>query len=317
MARVTTSILPQPVQVYYDRVLLSMADPSLIHAKGAMKKTLASKSGNKIRMERYKDIGTATVPLGNTGETPPDSSMSSIFIDAEIQWYGKYVTINEQVDLTSQSPVLNQRAKLLGRSMRQTEDELVRDLLVTTPFSIFSIGGVNGDNPTELTRSDIQDTVKALLSNDALTVTESIEGTNKFGTAPVSSAYMAMGHTDLSATLENINGFKSSIEYAAQKNISSAEWGSIGHVRFLLSSRGSISATASALGESVYNTLITGMEAYAMIGLEKDNAKFIYHDTKTAGGPLELNSTGGWKMSYAHAITNDAWIANLKSTLQV
>jgi len=36
MARVTTSLLPQPVQVYYDRVLLSMEDPRLIHTKVAM-----------------------------------------------------------------------------------------------------------------------------------------------------------------------------------------------------------------------------------------------------------------------------------------
>ena len=98
MARVTTSILPAPVQVYYDRILLSMADPSLIHAYAANKRNLASRSGNTIRLERYNDIGTGTVPLGNTGVTPPSSSMSSVFVDAQIQWYGKWTEINEQVN---------------------------------------------------------------------------------------------------------------------------------------------------------------------------------------------------------------------------
>jgi len=210
---------------------------------------------------------------------------------------------------------LNQRAKLLGRSLRQTEDELVRNLLATTAFSIFAVGGVNGDAPTEITLSDVQDVVKALLGNDAKTVSDSIEGTNKFGTAPVPNAYVGMGHTDLSSTLENVNGFKPTIDYSSQKLLAPSEWGSLGRVRFLLSSRGSKVLASSGLGNTVYNTIITGMEAYTTVGLENNNAKFIYHDYKIAGGPLELNSTGGWKMSYAQAITNDAWVANLKSTV--
>ena len=315
MARVTTSMLPPPVQVYYDRVLLSMEDPSLIYAFAAEKRNLASRSGNTIRMERYDDLGTATVPLGNLGNTPPNKSMGSVFVDAQIQFYGTWVEINDQVELTSQSPVLNQRAKLLGRSMRQTEDELVRDMLATTAFTVFATGGISADVPTEITLSDIQEVVRGLLGHDAKTVSDSITGSSKFGTAPIPNAYVGMGHTDLSTTLENINGFKSTIEYSSQKLLAPSEWGSLGRVRFLLSSRGSKNLAASGLGNTVYNTIITGMEAYTTIGLEKNNASFIYHDYKTAGGPLELNSTGGWKMSFAQAITNDAWVANLKSTI--
>jgi len=144
MAIQTTSLLPPPVQIYYDRVLLSMAEPNLIFTKLAMKKNLSARSGNTIRFERWNDIGSKIVPLGNIGITPPSSDMTRAWVDAEINWFGTYIEINEQVDLTSQSPVLNQRAKLLGRSMRFTEDELVRNLLVTTPFVLWCVAGVNG-----------------------------------------------------------------------------------------------------------------------------------------------------------------------------
>lgn len=199
--------------------------------------------------------------------------------------------------------------------MRQTEDDLIRDLLATTAFSIFAVGGVGGDSPTEITLSDIQDCVKSLLSNDAKTVSSSVDASNKFGTAPVPNAYIGMGHTDLSSTLENINGFLGTHEYGSKAMIDQAEWGTVGRVKFLLSSRGSVSSNASALGYDVYNTIIAGMEAYTTVGLESANAKFIYHSTREAGGPLELNSTGGWKMAHAQAITNDSWICNLKSTV--
>jgi len=227
----------------------------------------------------------------------------------------KWIEINEQCDLTSQSPVLNQRAQLLGRSLRQTEDELIRELLKTTAYVVFATGGVNGDVPSELTLSDVQFVVRSLLSNDAKTIGDSIEGTNKFGTSPIPNAYLGMGHTDLSSTLENINGFAGTHTYASQKTLDSAEWGTLGRVRFLLSSKGSVTPTSSANDHDVYNTFITGMESYATIALENNNAQFLYHDKRMAGGPLELNSTGGWKMSYGQALTNDAWICNLKSTL--
>ena len=80
--------------------------------------------------------------------------------------------------------VLNECAARLGVSLRQTEDQLTRDMLASTASFINCTGGVNGDVPTELTRSDIDDVVRALLGNNAYTIMDNIEGQDKFGTAP-------------------------------------------------------------------------------------------------------------------------------------
>lgn len=314
MATNTTSSLPAPIQMYYDEVLLSTAVSNLIHSMAASEKSLKGKSGPIIRMERYQRLDTAPVPLGNTGVTPPGQLLSSVYIDAKINFYGSYVKINEQLPITSQSPVLNQATIRLGQSMRETEDQLMRDMLATTASVIFSTGGVNGDTPTELTLSDVQDVVRTLLSNDAKTISDSIDGTNKFGTAPVSNAYVGLSHVDNSSVLSNMNGFTRTYQYGSQAGIKQTEWGAVDSVRFFLSSRGSKSANASGAGKDVYNTFIVGMEAYANVKLDNYKSKFIYHDGRY-DGPLELNQTVGWKMAEAPVITNDAWIVNLKSTL--
>lgn len=312
MATNTTSTLPQPIQLYYDNVLLSTPVPNLIHSMAAMSKSLKGKSGQTIRMERYNRLETAPVPLGNTGITPPGQLLSSVFIDAKLSFYGDYVKINEQLPVTSQSPVMNQTTTRLGQAMKETEDQLMRDMLATTATVIFATGGVNGDTPTEMTLADLQDVTKTLLSNDAKTIIESVEGANKFGTAPVSNAYIAMAHTDLSSTLSNMNGFINTIQYPNQSGIKSTEWGSVDRERFFLSSRGSVEANASGAGENVYNTFICGMEAYAHVKLDNYSSKFVYNDGLD---PLKLNQYVGWKMSEVPVITNDAWIVNLKSTL--
>jgi hypothetical protein len=52
----------------------------------------------------------------------------------------------------------------------QTEDQLTRDMLAGTAAFINCTGGVDGDNPTEITLSDVQTVVRTLLSNNAYTI---------------------------------------------------------------------------------------------------------------------------------------------------
>ena len=57
-------------------------------------------------------------------------------------------------------------------------------MLAGTASFINSTGGVDGDNPTEITRSDVDTVVRALLNNNAYSIMDNIEGEDKFGTAP-------------------------------------------------------------------------------------------------------------------------------------
>lgn len=314
MAINTTSNLPAPVQTYYDDVLLSTPSPTLIHALGATGKTLKGKSGQTIRMERYERLDTAPVPLGNSGITPPGQLLDSVFVDAKVSFYGSWIKINEQVKVTSESPVLNQATLRLGQSMKETEDQLMRDMLATTATSINCVYGQNGETPSDLSLADVQDSVKTLLSNDAKTISASIEGANKFGTSPISTAYLGLTHTDLSSSLSNMDGFVRTYQYGSQEGIKQSEWGAVDSVRFFLSSRGSKMDNASSAGNDVYNTFVCGMEAYANVKMDNYKSEFIYHDGRY-DGPLELNQTAGWKMADVPVITNDAWIVNLRSTL--
>ena len=57
-------------------------------------------------------------------------------------------------------------------------------MLAATAGFINCTGGVNGDMPTEITRADVNEVVRTLLSNNAYTILDNIEGADKFGTAP-------------------------------------------------------------------------------------------------------------------------------------
>lgn len=310
----TTTILPAPVQQSFSFKLLSVPVPNMIHKIPAMKKNMPRNGGQILRMRRYNPLATAMVPLGNTGVTPPAQTLTAVDIDARISFYGTYVQLNEQVTLQNQDPVLNECARRLGVSLRQTEDQLTRDMLASTASFINCTGGVNGDNPTEITRADVDTVVRTLLNNNAYTIMDNIEGEDKFGTAPVRDAYFALSSTQLTGNLDNVNGFIHKNNYPAPMNALRSEWGAIGNLRFLVSSIGSTTPVASNLGADVYNIFCVGMEAYACIEQDGYSAQFIYRPP-IYDGPLALNASVGYKFAEVPRITNDLWVINLRATL--
>jgi N4-gp56 family major capsid protein len=310
----TTSVLPAPIQQSFGEKLLSVPTPNNIYKIPAMLKKMKAGGGKTIRYRRYNPLQTSMVPLSNDGLTPVAQVLTAVDIDATIGYYGTYIIINEQVTVAAQDPVLNEAAKRLGVALRQTEDELTRDMLISTAAFINAVGGVNGDSPTEITRYDVNDVVRTLLGNNAFTILDNIEGANKFGTAPVRSAYFCMTHTDMTSDLENVNGFQSKNQYPSPMNQLDSEWGAAGNARFVVSSNASKSVAASNKGADVYNNIFCGMEAYACIEQDQYSAQFIYRPPMF-DGPLALNCSVGYKFAEVSRILNDLWLVNLRTTL--
>lgn len=181
MAITTTSVLPAPVQQSFSFKLLSVPVPYMIHKVPADLKAMPRNGGTTLRMRRYNPLATATVPLGNSGITLPPQQLIAINIDAQMDFYGTYILLNEQVTLQNQDPVLNEAAQRLGVSLRQTEDELMRNMLQSTASFINCTGGTDGDNPTEITRQDVDNVVRLLRGNNAYSFLTGVEGENRFG----------------------------------------------------------------------------------------------------------------------------------------
>ena len=129
----------------------------MIHNIPAMLKQMPRNGGTTLRMRRYNPLATATVPLGNSGVTPPPQSLTAINIDADIDFYGTYIILNEQVTLQNQDPVLNEAAQRLGVSLRQTEDELTRNMLASTASFINCTAGTNGRKYVAVIKSSLMD----------------------------------------------------------------------------------------------------------------------------------------------------------------
>ena len=275
---------------------------------------MPSKSGTTARFRRYNNLATATVPLTD-GVTPPPQVLSALNIDAKIDWYGSFVILTDQLTLQIQDPILNETGSLLAQSMRETHDELTRDMREAGAAQIDCVNGTNGDLPTELTFADIQSVYVALQLQSARLINDVIEGDLKFGTAPIRPAYWSMANTAIIPTLENVQGFIHEANYPSNMSVLYAEFGSVGNSRWTVSPLGSVSPNASALGADVYNCFLVGQQYYGIVDLEGAFPSTYYQPLGWGNDPLHQRMSMGFKYAGAYRILNDAWGNNLRTTL--
>jgi N4-gp56 family major capsid protein len=135
--------LPPEVRTYFDRLLLTLARPYFIYDLFAQKRQIPMNSGLQMVFRRYGTLTAATVPLTD-GQTPPGDSLSVTDFQAQIQWYGSFVTITDQVQYVVQDRVLNEATKVLSLQLGLTIDTLIRDMMVGTASTILCSNGLNG-----------------------------------------------------------------------------------------------------------------------------------------------------------------------------
>lgn len=311
MTITTTAVLPPAVREYYDRLLLMTAYPALVHTRFAQKRVLPEKNGDTIVFRRYSRLSTVPVPLVD-GITPPGAPLSATDIKAQVSFYGNFVTITNQVELTVEDRVLNEAARLLAQNLAQTMDEVTRDVLASTSSVLQCANGVNGNTPTELTKADTDAAVKTLLGQDADMISAVIEGRDAFGTSPIRPSFMAYIDTDLLDDLESVANFISSANYPNNQRVMENEWGSTGNIRWLYTSVGSVSSASPA----VYNNFIVGKEAYAVVHLGSETGEFYVEPLGSAGSadPLHQRGSVGWQHPFVARILNDSFMLNLTAT---
>ena len=170
-------------------------------------------------------------------------------------------------------PILNSAAARLGQAMRETQDVLVRDSLESTASVINCVGGTNGDLPTEMSISDLDDVVTVLQNNSGEYITNMIEAENKFGTGPIGDAYGMMLTTRMIPVLNNVSGFKRKFEYPNISGVLSTEWGGVNNVRAFVSEQGSVTPNASLLGNDVANCFVAAKESYKVVRVRPGHYK--------------------------------------------
>jgi N4-gp56 family major capsid protein len=320
----TSSQIPAPVRVFYNRLLLDRALPFLAHGLFGQQYPVDMNSGDQPRWRRYTALPQAAAPLVE-GVTPASQQLAKTDVTGQLVQYGQYVTITDYVDMTSQDRVITEAVELLGESAGQTLDGIYRDTLVAGSNVLYTNGTARTAVSVIIAASHLNKLIRAMRNNNAKYWRQNpIVGRDRVGTAPISASYFAIVDPEMWFTIRGLTGVKQTHEYADPGQAMPGEVGAFNQLRFIETTEAKVfagggngttaSTTIAVTGTAadVHALLAFGQDAYGITPLGGKNFETIVKPRGAGDDPLNQRSTAGWKANTDIAILNDAFMYRLE-----
>lgn len=286
-----TTLLPglsDEMKTYYEKRLIDLAEPKLVHNQFGDKYPIPKNGGKTIEFRKYDSLAKATTPI-TEGVTPAGNSLNVSTITAEISQYGDYIQLSDMLQLTAIDNNVVQATKLLGSQAGRTLDSITRDTLAGGSNVIYA--GLRGSR-SALTAAD---TLKPDYFNRAAAQLAAMNAD------VIDDSFVAIIHPYAKYDLISSPDWIDVHKYADPTAIYEGEIGKLGNVRFVESTEAKIwnDSTCPSDGASghlaVFGTIVLGAHAYGVTEIEGGGLEHIVKQLGYGDDPLNQRSSVGWK----------------------
>ncbi len=226
-------------KTFWDKALIVLAGPELVHDQFAQQRDIPKGNGKTIEFRQFDPLPEQTAPL-TEGVTPAGQELSVNSMTATVAQYGGYVTTSDVLDMTALDPVVNEATKLIARQAGETLDSITRDVVnagtnvmyalgktsgtvnATAPTSRAAIGYTSGVTNHNLTVDDVKRAVRALKRQNA---------------PKIRGDYVGIIHPDVAYDLMRDPEWLSPKQYVDTQDIYAGEIGKLYGVRFIENTR--------------------------------------------------------------------------------
>ena len=305
-----TSGMSAEMKTYYEKTLLDLAEPALVHDQFGDSYPIPANNGKTIEFRKYTALPKATTPL-TEGVTPNGQALTVTTITAEVHQYGGWVALTDMLDLTAIDNNVVQATNLLGSQGGRTMDTIVRDILNGGTNVIYAPKiGAGGAETAVSSRAELDKTCQLTvdLINQAVAMLQTQNAD------PIGDSYVAIVHPHTSYDLRKDPAWVDAHKYAAPEEIFNGEIGKINNVRFVVSSEAKIWAgTGCPEGLAVYSTLVLGAHAYATTELEGGGMQHIVKQLGYGDDPLNQRASVGWKATKTAERLSEPYMVRIES----
>lgn len=303
-----TSVYGTMTDSWAQRALLIRSKPRNIHNLFGKEFMLPQKNTDVMTFRRQENLNSDPVVLAEDSDPAPEQ-VQKFDIQVQVQEFGKVVLLTRKVNLIVEDDTANEIADNLNQSMHTMLDKVTRDVLNSATAQINCVNGNNGETITELSQIDVNRAIEYLDVNDTEKVTPIIEGSNKFGTAPVEEAYWVMAHVELKKDIRALPSFLPTAAYGSQEAVLQAEFGATDEARWVTSTL----VTKSSDSPPQFDNTFVGANAYGYVSIDEVSAEMIM---KPLGFNDYLNrfQSMGFTAWFNAAVLDDSHICKLVAT---
>ena len=240
----TGNDLSDEMKTFYDKTLITLASPYLVHDQFGQKRDIPKGGGKTIEFRQFSSLPKALTPI-TEGVTPEGNKLNVTALTATIDQYGDYIEQTDLLELTAIDNTIVEATKMLASQAGLTMDTVVRNTLV------------GGDNvqyaPKVSSGSETAVTSRYVLDNTALlTVKEIFKAAAELkalNAKKINGDFVGIIHPYVAYDLMQSAGdnWVDVMKYANPENILNGEIGKIGGVRFVESTEAKIFKSANLI----------------------------------------------------------------------
>lgn len=283
----TSEGLSAEMKTFYDKTLIHLAGPILIHEQFGQKKPIPKNGGKTIEFRKFSKLPKAIQPI-TEGVTPTGKKIQVSAVTATVDQYGDYVEQTDVLELTAVDNTIVEVTKELAAQAGLTLDTIVRNELVAGTNVMYAPKiGADGTETEVTSRGDLDDTCRIRVK-DVFRAAAELKAIN----APkIDGYYVGIIHPYIAYDLMQEAGeqWLGIQKYADPTKILKGEIGTLGGVRFVESTE------AKIFEGGVFATLFLGENAYGVTDIEGGGLEHIVKPRGYGNDPLNQRSSIGWK----------------------
>ena len=245
--------LSAEMKTFYDKALIELASPSLVHDQFGQKRKIPKNGGRSVEFRSFSSLPKATKAI-TEGVTPTGNKLNVTAITCTPEQYGDYVELSDVFELTSVDNTIIEATKKLACQAGLTLDTVVRNELNGGTNVMFCPKVSENGAETEVIERGALDRTCKLTVKQIFKAAAELKAMN----APkIDGYYVGIIHPYVAYDLMQEAGDRwiSVNQYAKPENILRGEIGTIGGVRFVESTEAKIFAPMTVLGRTGFDVV--------------------------------------------------------------
>ncbi len=290
--KTTSESLSAEMKTFYDKTLITLASPYLVHDQFGQKRDIPKNGGKIIEFRKFSSLPKALTPL-TEGVTPTGNKLNVSSVSATVEQYGDYIEQTDLLELTAVDNTIVEATKQLASQAGLTMDTIVRNEIVGGTNVLYCPKVAADGTETAVTSRSAIDKTALLRVKDVFKAAAELKAMN----APkIDGYYVGIIHPYVAYDLmqEAGNQWMEVQKYATPENMLKGEIGCLGGVRFVESTEAKI-WNEGAGNCAVFATLIMGADAYGVTSVNGGGVEHIVKQKGYGNDPLNQRSSVGWK----------------------
>ena len=296
-------------KTYYEKRLITLAEPELVFDQFADKYPIPKNGGKTIEFRKFEPlVADLDATELQEGVTPEGQKLNVGTVTAEIHQKGDYVELSDMIQLTAIDPMVVQTIGIIGSQAGRVLNKVTRQA-ITSGTNVVYAPKANG---TAVTRREDLDTTCGITLKLIKKCANILKRNN---TPRIDGSYICIVHPDIGTDLTNLEGWIDVQKYKNPEKVYEGEIGAYGGVRFIENTECKIWKSTEddcAANTAVYACYFIGKGAYATTEVTGGGLQTIVKPLGSGEDPLNQRSTVGWKATKTSEILVQDYLVRLE-----